>query len=133
MPPAKSSKPISPSQPPPQTQWVTGEYTSRLQASLKTSIPENFIRSAKPPTMRAGVITAKVSWNNAKRISGISPVRLSRSIPENMTFPNPPIQADPSAKASEYPQISHITDTAQVMAKHCINTDSTFLTRTRPP
>ena len=38
----------------------------------------------------------------------------------------------PSLKASEYPTASHSSDTTQVMAKHCMRMDNTFLVRTRP-
>ena len=30
---------------------------------MNTSMAENFTRSAKAPTMRQGVMAAKVSWN----------------------------------------------------------------------
>ncbi len=48
---------------------------------MKSSIAENFIRSAKAPMMSAGVMTANVSWNMAKRISGMLPVAASGPIP----------------------------------------------------
>ena len=60
VPPAKSYSPMAPSQPPPQTQWVTGTYTSNSQIALNSNIAENFIRSAKPPMINAGVMIAKV-------------------------------------------------------------------------
>jgi len=63
VPPAKSSTPIAPSQPPPHTQWATGAYTIVSQIPMNQSIAENFIRSANAPTISAGVMMAKVSWN----------------------------------------------------------------------
>ncbi len=99
VPPAKSIRPSSPSQPPPQTQWHTGTYTSITQAALKISMAEKRIRSAKPPTISAGVITAKVSWNAAKATSGIVPDRVSAPMPLNITRPKPPIQPLPPSKA----------------------------------
>ena len=40
---------------------------------LNINIDENFILSAKPPTISAGVIIAKVNWNITNTVSGISP------------------------------------------------------------
>ena len=61
IPPAKSSTPSLPSQPPPHTQCATGAYTSVSHRALNSSMAENFIRSAKAPTTSAGVMMAKVS------------------------------------------------------------------------
>ncbi len=61
VPPAKSSRPICPSQPPPQTQWHTGRYTSNNHSAENINIAEKRMRSAKPPTIRAGVMMAKVN------------------------------------------------------------------------
>ncbi len=38
---------------------------------MKTSMAENFMRSAKAPAISAGVMIAKVSWNIAYTVSGI--------------------------------------------------------------
>ena len=40
---------------------------------MNQSIAENFMRSAKAPTISAGVMIAKVSWNVMKSGSGIVP------------------------------------------------------------
>ena len=45
---------------------------------MKIIIAENFIRSAKAPTISAGVIIAKVIWNVMNTDSGIAAVILSR-------------------------------------------------------
>src|SRR2546423_9673895 len=65
VPPAKSSAPRceAPRNPPPHTQCATGEYTMIDHSVRNISHPENFIRSAKAPVMRAGVMTANISWN----------------------------------------------------------------------
>jgi hypothetical protein len=47
---------------------------------MKISIAENFIRSAKAPTISAGVMMAKVIWkvmNTASGNSAAGPVRLA--------------------------------------------------------
>ena len=40
--------------------WQTGRYTSVNQPIMNESMAENFIRSAKAPTISAGVMIAKV-------------------------------------------------------------------------
>ena len=42
------------------------------QRIMNTSIAENFIRSTKAPTIRAGVMTAKVIWNVMNTDSGMT-------------------------------------------------------------
>ena len=37
------------------------------------------------------------------------------------------------SKARLYPQTTHMIDISAVNARHCINTESTFFVRTRPP
>jgi len=39
-----------------------GQYTNKCHEAMKISIGQYFIRSAKLPQIRAGVIIAKVSW-----------------------------------------------------------------------
>ena len=89
VPPAKSMKPMSPSQPPPQTQWHTGAYTSNSHREENHSTAENFMRSAKPPTIRAGVMMANVIWNMKNTVSGISPLMLSQPTPSRKNLPMP--------------------------------------------
>src|SRR5438445_4955534 len=62
VPPAKSSAPSLPSQPPPQTQCATGSYTSVAQRSVNTTKALKRLRSANAPVMSAGVITANIIW-----------------------------------------------------------------------
>jgi hypothetical protein len=57
----------------------------------KIIIAENFIRSAKAPTISAGVMIAKVIWNTKKRTSGMPPERVSPSTPLRKTLPKPPM------------------------------------------
>lgn len=60
------------------------------------------MRSAKPPTMSAGVMIAKVIWNIANTVSGIEPLTASCVTPARNALSRPPIQAfapPPSPKA----------------------------------
>ena len=41
-------------------------------STANSSTAENFIRSAKAPTISATVIAANVAWNTTKRYSGIT-------------------------------------------------------------
>ena len=62
VPPAKSRVPMLPSHPPlPQTQCANGSYTNVAHNKVKTIKVENFIRSAKVPVIRAGVMIANMS------------------------------------------------------------------------
>ena len=66
VPPAKSSAPRSRSQPPgAHTQWARGAYTRNSHRVVNRAKAENFIRSAKAPVIRAGVMAAKKSWKTA--------------------------------------------------------------------
>ena len=64
-----------------------------------TSTDEKRIRSANPPTMSAGVIMAKPSWNSAKLISGTVPWRVSAVIPRKRTLLKSPMNRFPSPNA----------------------------------
>ena len=55
-------------------------------------------RSAKPPMISAGVITAKVIWNSANTGSGIVPLTLSTVTPAKNSLSSPPMKALPSEK-----------------------------------
>ena len=57
---------------------------------LKSSMAENFIRSAKAPAIKAGVMMAKVSWKQMKTVSGIVPVIESLPTPLRNAFEKPP-------------------------------------------
>ena len=52
---------------------------------------ENLIRSAKAPTMRAGVMIAKVSWKRKNNTSGIEPAKVSDVTPERNALFNVPM------------------------------------------
>ena len=93
---------------------------------------ENFILSTKAPIIKAGVIIAKVIWNVAKRLSGIVPEILSKSIDFIKILLKSPIHALPEENAKLYPNVTQIIDTTQATAKCCIKTDTTFLEFTRP-
>ena len=51
---------------------------------------ENFIRSAKPPTISAGVMQAKVIWKATNTSSGIVPDSEAGVTPARNALPNPP-------------------------------------------
>jgi hypothetical protein len=70
-PPAKSLAPIAPIQPPPHTMWARGPYTISTQSVMKARYGPNFMRSAKAPIIRAGVLIATIAWNLTKRYSGM--------------------------------------------------------------
>ena len=65
------------------------------------SIAVNRMRSAKPPTMSAGVMMANVSWNVANTVSGMEPLSESSSTPRSHAFDSPPSNGPPSANVSE--------------------------------
>ncbi len=50
------------------------------------------MRSAKAPTMSAGVMMAKVIWKVAKTDSGMVRVRLSRVRPAKKALSRPPMK-----------------------------------------
>ncbi|GAA2779910.1 hypothetical protein GCM10020219_059280 [Nonomuraea dietziae] len=70
VPPAKSSMPSWPSQPPPQTQCATGKYTTVAHTSENSTHAPNLARSAIAPLISATVMIAKVSWKAEKTIIG---------------------------------------------------------------
>src|SRR5688500_11762582 len=53
-----------------QTMCAIGRYENENHNTMKTRIAENFMRSAKAPTIKQGVIAANVIWNAAYRYSG---------------------------------------------------------------
>ena len=91
--------PMSRSQPSPQTQWQTGAYTTSSQIVVNRSTAEKRIRSAKPPTISAGVMMANVNWNMAKDDSGMTPTIESSPTPLNSALPRPPMNRLPSPNA----------------------------------
>ena len=70
-------------------------------AAVNSIMEENFIRSANPPTISAGVMIANVSWNMANTLSGMSPTMESSVIPAIKMLDRPPINILPSLNASE--------------------------------
>ena len=70
--------------------------------AMKSSMEENFMRSAKAPTIKAGVMTAKVIWKVMNTVSGIVPLIDSTVTPLKNSLPKPPtkpFRAPPSSKA----------------------------------
>jgi hypothetical protein len=78
--------------------WATGRYEKVNHSTRKRSTAENFMRSAKAPTMRAGVIAAKVSWNTTKASSGITTPWLKVSTAESGLTPARNIFESPPTK-----------------------------------
>ena len=68
---------------------------------MNQSIAENFIRSANAPTISAGVMMAKVSWNIWNTVSGIVPSTVSTLTSDRSRLPIPTkaLRAPPSPKA----------------------------------
>ena len=71
---------------------------------MNASIAENRIRSANAPTMSAGVMMAKVSWNIWNTVSGIVPFIESTPTPDRKNLPTPmnALRPPPSPNASPY-------------------------------
>ena len=72
------------------------------QTPMNSNKAENFMRSAKAPTISAGVIMAKVIWKVMNTVSGIVPVIDSTPMPARNSLPKPPQKAfmlPPSPKA----------------------------------
>ncbi|MNC37615.1 hypothetical protein D3C75_861850 [compost metagenome] len=94
VPPAKSSTPqLTINAPgPPQTICAIGAYTSTNQAAMNSNEALNFMRSAKPPAISAGVMMAKVSWNTANTPSGMLPTRLSWPMSSISALSSPPMK-----------------------------------------
>ena len=96
VPPAKSSAPSSSSQPPPaHTQWATGAYTMVTHRTTKTTKALNFIRSAKAPVTRAGVIMANIPWN---AMNNISSWEVTPDSPNRDRSPTNPPTSGPKAR-----------------------------------
>ena len=64
--------------------------TSPDSTSWNSSTAENFMRSAKAPTISAGVMMAKVIWKAANSVAGIVPLMLSIWIEAKNTLPKSP-------------------------------------------
>ena len=104
---------------------------------------ENFIRSAKPPTISAGVMQAKVIWKQMKMYSGITTPSEKVAAIESVVMPGeeqPREAADVGCRARRRRSApgcsrrrTQMIIITQVMTKHCISTESMFLARTSPP
>ncbi|MNW16070.1 hypothetical protein D3C71_2147980 [compost metagenome] len=57
---------------------------------MNSSAAENFMRSAKAPTISAGVMIAKVIWKVTNTPSGMSPTKLSGVMPARNARLKPP-------------------------------------------
>src|SRR5262249_52471252 len=55
-----------------QTMWAMGKYTNVAHRPMNSMSAENFMRSANPPTISAGVMQAKVIWKQMYTSSGIT-------------------------------------------------------------
>ena len=73
---------------------------------MKSSMAENFMRSAKAPTIRAGVMMAKVSWKVTKTVSGTVPVRASMPTPRSRALSRPPTKEAALVTPSSIPAVS---------------------------
>ena len=60
------------------------------QSVMKTMSTPNFMRSANAPTVRAGVMIAKVIWKVAKTDSGMVPMTDCAVMPAMNALPSPP-------------------------------------------
>ena len=56
---------------------------------------ENFMRSAKAPTISAGVMMANVIWYITNTLSGRRPTSAPRRSPPSMTSDSPPSSGPP--------------------------------------
>ncbi len=90
------------------------------------------MRSAKEPVMSAGVRIANVIWKKTKRSSGIEPESVSIEIPERKALSRPPMKAEPSEKASEYPTKYHTSVMTPQIATDCARVVRMFFLRTMP-
>ena len=96
--------PISCSHPPPHAQCAIGLYTKMLHRIVKSIKPENLIRSAKAPSIKAGVITANIHWKTTKMISGMLPVVSADGVtPFSITLSKPPITLPAAVPQREVP------------------------------
>ena len=67
--------------------------------ALNHSTAENFMRSAKAPTNRPGVMMAKVIWKTKNSTSGIVPLMLSPVMPLRKVLEKPPMKGLLAVKA----------------------------------
>ena len=74
---------------------------------MKISMAENFMRSAKAPTIRAGVMMAKVIWKVMNTASGNNEVRLAGVTPARKALENPPTKELKLTTPSSIPVVSN--------------------------
>mmetsp|Transcript_28585 Transcript_28585/g.80575 ORF Transcript_28585/g.80575 Transcript_28585/m.80575 type:complete len:238 (-) Transcript_28585:672-1385(-) len=92
MPPAKSRTPWAAMKPfGPHTMWQAGKYTANIHRTQYHITALNFMRSTKLPTIRAGVMMAKVIWYSAHRASGMVSHRLVLVMPARNDLSRPPM------------------------------------------
>ena len=70
--------------------WQIGTYTRVSQPSTKSSSAEKRMRSAKAPTISAGVMIAKVIWKAKNSASGIVPFKVCGPTPARKARSSPP-------------------------------------------
>ena len=73
---------------------------------MNSSMAENFMRSAKAPTIRAGVMMAKVIWKVTKTVSGTVPVRESMPTPRRKALSRPPMKDAALVTPASIPVVS---------------------------
>ena len=134
VPPAKSSIPRLLSQPPPQTQWATGKYTSVAQATVNTVQAPNLVRSAIAPLISATVMTANVSWKAENRRSGMPDTRDALcTSPCSPRYSKPPMNQLPLPKVSESPYSTQAMVTVTMAIHDIIIMFRVVLARVMPP
>jgi len=101
VPPAKSSTPISPRNPPPQTACARGAYTNVAHSTTNGGTLASRPRSQKPPTAIAPTVAQKRSWNSETRSAGRAPTGWARTPRWKRWVRGFPNRAPPSANASE--------------------------------
>ena len=82
------------------------------------------MRSAKAPTISAGVMTAKVIWKVVNTVSGMVPVMASTVTPARNALPSPPTKAfmgpvgEGEAVAVDRPQQGHHAGDGEALHQH---------------
>jgi hypothetical protein len=76
-------------------------------SAMNHSMAENFMRSAKAPTISAGVMMANVIWKVMKTVSGMVPVRLSTVTPLRNARPSPPTKLLKLVTPASMPVVSN--------------------------
>ena len=81
--------------------WHAGKYTANIHKTLYHITAENFMRSTKEPTMRAGVMIANVIWYSAQSASGMVSQTAALVIPASMALSRPPRMPGTASREAE--------------------------------